>query len=724
MIVFVTFSRTAGCEMGCGTSSAQQHGPPSSREEPRARVKSNALEPSFLEASYGTKTKPAEQQDLANTGEGGRQKSRNVTRSAHTGNGLAPVALQFVAGATERASSPIDRDTPATSPSARRSGDSRHLLGAEMRQRALDESSDDVSECFPREVAISGRSCELLKSWVQWGVRQRRMTLEQKYKSMQNDARFSRPVLVAQPSPPVTPRERTKKTRAAREQEKRRICRPGGSTEDGSLHDGVDPPPDITSEEASAANTSGGSATNKRPSKTSALDELRSKSAASRSLPGSASSSPEHAGRKSALGSGSSSAGSFFGDLQEARERAMDAQGTRLKLNRAMPEQQVAHTPSMSSDVTSTPGFGVNTPGFGQLGTPGFGGPYSTSVSAAGSAVSASPLPILSPLMTATAAAQPLVPGGAGTAERLDAVAEVDDEEDLDSDLFIGEGELVVAFPPGTTEAGDGTGKVLADSIVEGGASSFTASPPPAKRTHSGTSEEGRTTAAEALHRGGASDASVNHRPKEDDRGRSANRSTAPSTATRTTRPGASLYSSTKNTREKEDRSKGAADEEEAGSSGDELLFPTTTVASASADVQVDHHDEEKQVGATSTGAAGTRHRYAINESVYYWSGSRNRWVPGTVKGVVSEQVFLVDKKNRNCLSHVWIGEMLSQRDMRHDRVLGLLDKVLKDAPPGRVLRDDFSSDSSTSETDTKRPPPPGAQNRTDISSSEDEDGF
>eukprot|EP00392_Amoebophrya_sp_AT5.2_P009865 g9893.t1 len=547
--------------------------------------------------------------------------------------------------------------SPSTSPATR--------LDQHLRQ--IDESSDDVSECFPGEVNISKPSRQLLSSWVQWAANQRRLALERRIKTMQSDGRFNRAAYYAapQPSPPVTPRDKKRKKAAQSAQQLGGIL--GTLLEQGSAET-TDSPNGVRGQPQPQEQEQDGTL---QRAKTSALDEMR-KSAPARNSASSAagrawSSAPSvsQAGGRTSLnslnssgtgvmspsrggGEGTGAESSFLTDMQDAQFRAMDTQGTRLKLGRAMPEQNVAHT-----GTSETPGFGVETPGFG-VGTPGFPGASSGSTAAsrsasvAGSAIASPALPIMSPLMLATG------PGSA-EAERLERVV----EEDEESDVFIGEGELVVelgaaAASPGA-EGNIAAGGALA--AAPGGLDGKLRRPgetpePPvpdgAERFDSGSVDDELTLVAET--------ARERHEHAQE------------TSASDLTAAGRNLSSSSAHARP-------------SGSAQTRTAKGDLTAA--------EHDDHDQQLHPPGA--------YLPGQAVLYWSGSRNRWVPGTVREKVNEDIYLVDKKNRNCLAHVWIGEMMSLVELKRDRVLGLLDKVLKETH-GRVLRDDFSSDSSSSE--------------------------
>ena len=133
-----------------------------------------------------------------------------------------------------------------------------------------------------------------------------------------------------------------------------------------------------------------------------------------------------------------------------------------------------------------------------------------------------------------------------------------------------------------------------------------------------------------------------------------------------------------------------------------------------------------------------TNFRYRIGEKVDYWSYSRNCWQPGRIIERVpdtDDQIYVVDKKppppssspsnpekrekknfffqkkgsstgeHTGVLKHsvfhckVWVGEIMSRKELGSNRILNLLERHLKEEYAKiRIVRTDMSSDSDSSE--------------------------
>ncbi|CAD7929798.1 unnamed protein product [Amoebophrya sp. A25] len=618
--------------------------------------------------------------------------------------------------------------------------DDAHAVSAahlRPRQIALDESSDDVSEIFPNDVSVSRDTRDLLVNWLRWAANQRRLKMEQRYKQMQNDARFNRAARPAyiedQPTPPATPRAKRKKKHKD----------PVLDTGSTGPNDNVGGSSAVSSPVGSGASPCGRQSQNR----SSALDEMRRTStsaARSSATPGSA---------------------GFLGEAREARERAMDTQGTRLKLGRAMPDQNIAHT----ANASETPGFGMDTPGFGP-GTPGFPGGSaigsaqgSRSVSVVGSAISASPLPVLSPWLANA------IPGDRGTS--LEAVVEGEEELEASSaeDMIIGEGQLIVqlgevaaATEPRSVDAhrdqasinGDekakqqideayqqtGGGTASARSSVAGFGNATTAgagtpvtavasSRADSKRSSTRVSgvqigdmtltdgslfveavaaksvnpdaDSGATTAAEAS--GATVTASS---PEQDELQLAVSPENSPSHQS-----GASPITAAAMVRQGGDaigaRSPSGDDAKGNNAPGEAGLCRSSPSSASTVSPRASRTQPPWDPDPSDL--------YKWNESVFYWSATRDRWMPARVKQKIDSEVYVLDKNNRNCLSHVWVGEILSAKDLNKDRVLSLLHTVL--GRGGAVVRGDFSSDSSSDDGDGRSRGPPGGTPRPLMSS-------
>ena len=116
---------------------------------------------------------------------------------------------------------------------------------------------------------------------------------------------------------------------------------------------------------------------------------------------------------------------------------------------------------------------------------------------------------------------------------------------------------------------------------------------------------------------------------------------------------------------------------------------------------------------------------YQVGERIEYWSYSRNQYQPGRiVQSIIPNQVYLIDKNFKNCHCEVWIGELITRRDIKSDRVLRLVHEVLvEEKVREKIVRDDFSSDSSDSEDDKAKKARPKALGRTYVESSSSSSG-
>lgn len=491
------------------------------------------------------------------------------------------------------------------------------------------------------------------------------------YSPHKNDARFrSAPALLQQPTPPQTPRGSGEKKRKKRFKDKD-VGDPGRDSPDRDSPDLLrdasilvehpPPSPDRFSQTGRSSSSSGGGG------RQSALDQLRGSSSTS-------------FGRR--VQQENQQQPNFVEEMRTSQHRAMDTQSARLKLEKQMPDFVMGTTPN----AVDTPGFGVATPGFAsvsgsavgsrvgsvmgsRVNTPGFFGTAPPGAGGGGISSSSQPgstIP-MSPWMVGAVATTPGGVAGAPATiledEELAGVDEVPEGNFLNVGTLGGSSSL----PPAESPASVVSESVLLPpgGVVESLTISFDQNSPTSRAIVAaarGDSEGSRTGGQPFLNAGspvsssGASPSSPENSPK--------NKTPAPD--------------------EEEDR-------DPIASFSSNMNFNTTSSSFTSPsphDVPPPPHNVEQE------------RFYHPNDTVQYWSYSRNRWQPGKIIRVVEPNwIYLVDKNLKNFVAEIWVGELLSKREVSRTRVLKLLDSVLLEASVRKkIVRDDFSSDSSEDE--------------------------